>query len=366
MNPYRLSFFSTALAVIVVICFGSFSALAQKKLTPALVKRQCVGPHCTFVRIDHVSKLGSEGILKYITAFGNAGTYILSCAWSECRVPIEGKEYEYSEEPVKEPGDDHFAFLTGPNVNHQQYDLDVIVPELPLSEVRNLIRLCQSSDGLANEADCGKWITRKLAIQRAVCPDPEAAIACKSFKELVRANDPEVMNDLAQRDHVYACFLSGKDEFFEVTFSEPNWFNFAPPSAEQVKSGVSSSALTTFGASEFAYYKNGVGEENMNLHNLGNWIYFPLGNKTDLQSQRRNATSKQAEFKGKNIAIEGDHWILTETYKNQADTETRHTVTVQLATGRFKENFVLTGTGKDVGESSGRCMIVPSDYFNQP
>ena len=80
----------------------------------------------------------------------------------------------------------------------------------------------------------------------------------------------------------------------------------------------------------------------------------------------RNATSKQAQFKGKNIEIAGDHWSLTETYKNKADTETRHTVRVQLATGRFKENFVLTQTGKDFGESFGRCMIIPSDYFGQP
>jgi hypothetical protein len=366
VNPYRLSFFSTALAVIVFIRFGSLSALAQKDSTPAPVKKQCAGLHCAFVRIDHVSKLGSGGNLKYITAFGKAGTYILSCVGTECPVPIEGKEYEYSDQPVKEPGYDHFAFLTGPNVNHEQYDLDVIVPELPLSEVRNLIGECQSSDQFADEADCGKWIARKLAIQRAACPDPEAAIACKSFQELVRANDPEVMNDLAHQDHVYACFLPGKDEFFEVRFSEPSWFGFRPPTAEQVKDGVSSDALTISGGSEFAYYKNGVWEENLSVHNIGNWLYFPLGDKTDLQSMRKNATSKRAQFKGKNIEIEDDRWTLTETYKNQADTETRHTVTVQLATGRFKENFVLTRTGKDVGESSGRCMIVPSDYFSQP
>jgi hypothetical protein len=184
MKPYRLSFFSTALAVIVFIRLGSLSALAQKDSNPAPVKKQCAGLHCAFVRIDHVSKLGSGGELKYIIAFGRGGTYILSCVGTECPVPIEGKEYEYSEPAMKEPGDDHYAFLTGPSLNHQQYDLDVIVPELPLSEARNLMRQCQSSEQFADEADCGKWITRKLAIQRTTCPDPEAALACKSFQEL--------------------------------------------------------------------------------------------------------------------------------------------------------------------------------------
>jgi hypothetical protein len=307
--------------------------------------------------------LGSAGDLKYITAFGKAGTYILSCVGKGCQVPIEGKEYEYSELQAEEAGGDRYAFLTGPHVNHEQYHLEVIVPELPLLEIRNLIGRCQNSDRFADEADCGKWITRKLAIQRAASPDPEAAIAFKSFQELVRENDPDVLNGLAHQDHVYACFLPGKDEFFEVTFSEPTWFSFAPPDAEQVKDGVPKSALTIIGGSEFAYYKNGIGDEDRSLHNIGNWIYFPLGDKTDPQSMRRNATSKRARFKGKNIEIEDGRWTLTETYKNLSGTETRHTVTVQLTTGRFEENFVLDETGKEVSEGSGRCLIVPSDYF---
>jgi hypothetical protein len=319
--------------------------------------------HCVFVRVDHVSILGSAGDLKYVTAFGRAGTYILSCVGKGCQVPIEGKEYEYSEQPMKEPGDLHYAYLTGPHVNHEEYQLEVIVPELPLSEVRNLIGRCQSSSRFADEADCGKWIARKLAIQRAASPDPEAATAFKSFQELIRANDPDLIDDLAHQDHVDVCFLPGKDEFFEVVFSEPNAFGFKPPDEDQVKEGVSKRALTALGGSEITYYKNGIGDEDRSLHNIGNWIYFPVGDKTDPQSMQRNATSNQARFKGKNIEIEDGRWTLTETYKNQSGTETRHTVTVQLTTGRFKENFVLDETGREVSEGSGRCLIVPSDYF---
>lgn len=352
---------SSAVVVIVLACFGGRSSTAQKLSTSGREK-PCAGLNCAVVRIENISHLGNNGELKYITASGKAGTYILSCTF-ECQVPMKGREYEYSEQSAKKASDDRYAFLTGPKVDHEQYNLEVIVPELPPAGVQTLIDHCQSAVRFATEPDCGKWITRKLAIQRAACPEPEAASACASFQELVRANDPEVMDDLAHQDHVYACFLPGKDEFFEMTFSEPTWFSFAPPSEEQIKAGVPSNALTIFGGSEFAYYKNGVGEENMSLHNIGNWIYVPLGDKTDPRSLRENATSKRARFKGKNIEIEGDRWTLTETYKNQAGTETRRTVTVQLATGRFKETFALTGTGKDVGESSGRCLIVPSDYF---
>jgi hypothetical protein len=277
-------------------------------------------------------------------------------------VPIEGRDYEYSEQQVEDLADDRHAFLTGSGLNHEQYSLDVIIPHLSAAEVHNLIATCRSSDQSAGESACGRWVRRKLAIQKMACPDSLAATACNSFKELVRANDANVMHDLTHSDHVYACFLPDKDEFFEVIFSEPNSSGFAPPSAEQIKEGVPPNALTISGGSRFAYYKNGVEDEKMSLHNLGNWIYFPLGNKTDPQSLRQNATSKRAEFKGNNIEIEDDRWILTETYKNQAGTDTRHTVTVQLATGRFEQSFVLTEIGGDAGEP-GRCMIVPSDYF---
>lgn len=361
MNNYRLGFCGSALAVAVFFWLGSPTALAQRVPSTALANKNCSGLHCAFVRIDDVTTWGKG--LKYITASGSAGTYILSClTFENCQIPVQAELYEYSEQPLTEPDDDRYAFLTGPKVEHEQYTLEVIVP-LPVAEVRRLIGQCQGSDQFATEADCGKWITRKLAIERTACPDPEAVTACKSFEELVHANDRDVMNDLANQDHVYACFLPDKDEFFEVTFSEPTWFSFAPPDGEQVKEGVPRNALTIRGGSEFAYYKDGVGDENRSLHNIGNWIYFPLGDKTDLQSMRKNATSKRAQFKGKNIEIDGDRWTLSETYKNQAGTETTLTVTVQLATGRFKEDFILTGTGQNMEENSGRCLIVPSNYF---
>lgn len=364
MNNCRFAPLSSVLAVFIFVSFASLSAFSQELSASTQAQKSCAEMHCDFVQVDQVSKLGPDDArLKYITASGKAGTYILSCIGQDCQEPIEGKAYEYYDQPMDEFRTDRWAFLSGPNVNHQQYDLEVIVPELPFSEVRKLITECKSSDELANEVDCGKWIRRKLAIQRTACPDPAASSACNSFQELVRANDPYVMNDLAHQDHIYTCFLPAKDEFFEATFSEPTWFSFHPASAEQVKEGVPSHALVSFGGSEFAYYKGGVVDKNKSLHNIGKWIYYPFNGKIDQEWKQNVTPSKRAEFKSKNIEIEGDHWTLTDIYKNQANTETRHTVTVQLATGRFQENFALTGTGKDISENSGKCLIVPSDYY---
>jgi hypothetical protein len=77
-----------------------------------------------------------------------------------------------------------------------------------------------------------------MVIQKASCPDPAATAACESFRELIRTNDGDFMDDLAHQDHIYVCFLSAKDEFFEVTFSEPTWMSFSPPSAEKIEAGV--------------------------------------------------------------------------------------------------------------------------------
>lgn len=320
--------------------------------------------NCSFIRIERVSELGKNGILKYITASGKAGTYILSCVNTfGCQVPVVGKKYEYAEQQRKDVTDDRYAFLSGPGVQHEQYSLEVIVPDLPYSKVRDSIGSCQASDQLANEADCGRWVERKLAIQQITCSDADTASACRSFRELVRASDPEIMYDLSHQDHVYACFLPRKDEFFEVLYSEPNWYGFQPPSPEEIKQGVPQNTLTITGGTRLTYYADGIVDENKSLWSYGNWIYFSLGAKTDLQSMRKSATSRQAQFKGQNIEIDDGHWTLTETYKNQAETETQRTVTVQLVTGRFKESFVFAKSGKEIGESSGRCLIVSSDYF---
>lgn len=359
MNRLGLYF---ALATAGFVYFSPLSALSQNVSGSAPAKRPCAGWHCALVVADQVSSAGSRGELKYIIASGKAGTYILSCLASQCQVAIEGNKYEYSEQPGNDFADHRYAFLTGPGLNHQQYSLELFIPKLSAAEVRNLIATCQSSDQPADEAACGKWIRRKLAIQKTDCPDPSAATACNSFKELVRANDSNVMYDLAHSDHVYACFLPDKDEFFEVTFSDPANSGFARPSADQIKQGVPSNALTIAGRSDLHYYKDGVADEKMSLHDIGNWVYFPVGDKSGPQSMGQNATSNRAEFKGKNIEIEDDRWSLTETYKNQVGTDTTHTITLQLATGRFEQSFVLTELGGNGGEP-GRCIIAPSDYF---
>lgn len=228
----------------------------------------------------------------------------------------------------------------------------------PPTATQNLIDQCQRSGQFA-AADCARWAMRNQEFQQSACPDKRAATACRSFRELLRDSDPGLMNDFARQDHIYICFIPGADEFFKVTYSEPLTTAFTVPAPEQIKQGVPPTALTAPGESDFSYFTNGVRDSDGSLHNLGNWIYLPPV-QADPETMRRNADFREAHFKGKNIAITNDEWRLAESYQNDTDNTIKHTVTVQLATGRFRQEFALASSGKVQVESDGRCLIAPT------
>jgi len=235
----------------------------------------------------------------------------------------------------------------------------------PATDAQTLIDQCRTAGRLA-AADCARWAARSQAIVQAGCADKRTAAACQSFHELLSSNDPAMMNDFAHQDHVYVCFVPGKDEFFKVTYSEPSSYAFRTPLPAQLKAGVPSTALAAAGESDFAYFRSGVRDSDSSFHNLGNWIYLSSV-PADPQTMRRSADFRQAHFKGPNIEIANDEWKFTEIYRNDADTNTRHTVTVQLATGRFRQEFALADSGKVQTENDGRCLIAPSGTSeNQP
>ena len=236
----------------------------------------------------------------------------------------------------------------------------------PATDTQILIDQCRSQ-GQLNAADCARWAERKQAISQSDCPDKHAATACRSFQELLGDNDAALMSDFAHQDHVYVCFLpldvshGIKDEFFKVTYSDPSPSAFAAPLPAQLKAGVPANALAAPGESDFAYFRSGVRDSDSSFHNLGNWIYSPAI-QADLATMRRNANFRLARFVGQNIQIANDEWKLTETYRNDADTMTRHTVSVQLATGRFLQVYALADSGKVQTQTDGRCLIAPSAY----
>lgn len=229
----------------------------------------------------------------------------------------------------------------------------------PAATAQTLADQCRREALLPTAQDCARWAARKVALTQTACPDKSAPKACRSFQELLRSNDAGLLNGLAHEDHLYVCFASTGDEFFTVSYSEPAAIAFSEPSPEQAQQGVPQSALAASGASDFASFRNGVRDSDASFHDPGNWVYLPPA-QADLDTMRQNADFRQAQFKGKLIQIANDEWKLVESFRNESDSMTRHTVTVQLATGRFRQEFAAGDSGKVLGENSGRCLIAPS------
>lgn len=225
-------------------------------------------------------------------------------------------------------------------------------------DTQSLIDQCQRTGQFPTAADCARWATRKQAIEQSACPDKRATTACRSFRELLHDNDAGMMNDFAHQDHVYVCFMPGIDEFFKVTYFGPSSTGFISPTPGQIKAGVPPNALAVAGESDFDYFSKGVRDTDASFHNQGNWIYLPPV-QANPDTLRQNLNSRDAYFKGKNIEIAGDEWKLTESYRNDTNALIKHTVTVQLATGRFRQEYAVADSGSVQTQNDGRCLIAP-------
>jgi hypothetical protein len=68
MNTYRPRLFYVALVAVAICNLGSVCTIGQNPSTSTAAAKSCVGLHCAFVRIVHVTSYGKNGDLKYIIA----------------------------------------------------------------------------------------------------------------------------------------------------------------------------------------------------------------------------------------------------------------------------------------------------------
>jgi hypothetical protein len=201
---------------------------------------------------------------------------------------------------------------------------------------------CKAGGSGLSDSQCALWVIRKEFVQKADCADHDASIACGSFQELIKADDVDLVLDLARQDHVYACFRPQQDVFLEIYYSDPNdgpW-----------QSGQSASAASSYraGTANVRYYKSGIATEGISFHDSGKW------------TRGLNASSSgDAVFRGDNIRIEGSRFEASQMYKNEAKLDIHHTIVLQLSTGRFTEKFEEQPSGEAVDEYSGRCFVLP-------
>jgi hypothetical protein len=200
---------------------------------------------------------------------------------------------------------------------------------------------CKAGGSGLSDSQCALWVSRKEFVRKEDCADHDASIACRSFQELIKADDADLMLDLARQDHVYACFRPQEDVFLEIYFSDPNdgpWQkDLRTPAASSYRSGTAN----------LRYYKSGIAAEGISFHDSGRW------------TRGLNASSKDAVFRGDNIRIEASRFEASQMYKNESKLDIHHTIVLQLSTGRFTEKFEEQPSGEAVDEYSGRCFVLP-------
>lgn len=228
--------------------------------------------------------------------------------------------------------------------------------------VQREIAHCKARERWVDEDGCVAWASKRARIRTAQCPDSAATTACESFKEMVAGDDSDLMNDFATKN-VYVCFRPEEDVFFEVWFSEPDPWSWHKPTDEDEQKGPAGN-YAQFGSAGITYYEAGVGDAYKSIGLSGLWAYASFGPTADQSELKALATSRNSLFLARNdkqrFEVQRSRFEGSENYENQSETETKHTVTVQLANGRFTETYEVQPSGTAIKTYSGRCLAVPA------
>lgn len=225
---------------------------------------------------------------------------------------------------------------------------------------------CKTKERWVKSEGCDAWAAKKAKVNATECPD-KSETACRSFKEMVAAEDEDFMSDLASRN-VYVCFRPGEDVFFEASFSEPDelaWMGTTEwrQSQTEEKRSFLPGNYVQFGSAGLTYYTAGVGDEYNSIQGSGHWVYKSFGPTAKPEELKNLATSRNSLFQAKNaeqdFEVQRTRFEASEKYQNQAGIDIEHIVTVQLATGRFRETFQEQQSGRKMSSYSGRCIALP-------
>jgi hypothetical protein len=200
------------------------------------------------------------------------------------------------------------------------------------------------------------------------CPDQKARTACQSFHELLSSKDENLLMR-SQSDSALACFRADEDRFFTVTWDWPNvWLwevRMRSPAGEpesvrlifvdeMLRDGYTKLDPNAhqLGSVMIESYKNGVFEGGEGF--FGDW---EAGlNKGKAEPWRVMTSEPYPSATGlerqRSIRIDRVGIVASSAFANAKNGTTQHTITIQLSTGRFSEEFEA---GETKIEYSGRC-----------
>jgi hypothetical protein len=201
------------------------------------------------------------------------------------------------------------------------------------------------------------------------CPDQKARAACQSFHELLSSKDENLLMR-SRSDSALACFRENEDWFFTVTWDWPDahlWeVKMRTPAGEPASVPLIfvderlSDGFTKLdpdahqlGSVMIESYNNGIYEGGEGF--FGDW---QAGlNKGRAEPWRIMTSEIDPSASGlerqRSIRIDRVGIVASSAFANAKNGTTQHTITIQLSTGRFSEEFEA---GETKIEYSGRCM----------
>ena len=192
----------------------------------------------------------------------------------------------------------------------------------------------------------GKAASASKPTIQITCTDKASEVACKTFKAMLDAKDPDIVSDIKSENFTYICPRTGADDFFVVTLERPKdslWW----PSDISRMDGLQEQEAT----SKFVIYANGVFENGM----------FAWGKWTKGSPKMKNETSfyiaKPSRTYTLDVRANESEISLESEYPNASGTQTVNTQTIRRSTGRFRETWKIKDAKENLQVGQGQCFM---------
>jgi hypothetical protein len=213
-----------------------------------------------------------------------------------------------------------------------------------------------------------------LSAAGQTCPDRKAKVACQSFHELLSSKDENLLMR-SRSDSALACFRESDDQFFTVTWDWPGvqrWeIKMRTPTGEpedvllvsvdrDLREGYTEvdQDAYQFGTVMIESYKNGIYEGGESFSGL--WQTSVNEGKAEpwsIMTSEHDKLGAADRDRRRSIRVDRVGIAASSAFANAKNGTTQHTITIQLSTGRFSEEFEA-GESKNV--YSGRCASFKS------
>lgn len=169
--------------------------------------------------------------------------------------------------------------------------------------------------------------------------------SCGSFMELVENKDPEVLGMTSSDKRAFVCLREDEDTFVIVSWLKPLKSEFWPSNI--LADAAPRDEVRSAGAAAYVDCRGGIAE----VANFHLWRgFWTAENKASVDQASFSAGTKD---KTEWANIDSSEAKLVFRYKNSMRTFTSYSITINLSTGRFLEEFV---SGEIIAEQRGHCL----------